>query len=219
MTKTLTLTAQKRNPSRQENRSLKESNRVLGVVYGHGVDPIAVSIDASDILRAYRKSGTSTLINLEIDGKKTSVLMKEVGIHPVRHEINHVDFFAVNLKETTVVHVALEFIGESEAVKTHGGVFVANHRSLDIRCLPSDSPRNIEVDKSSLKEIGDNIEIKDLKLDPEKYEIVGLEDGESLCSVIMKKVVEETTEAPEEGETEVEGEEKTEEGEIEEKKD
>ncbi len=225
MTEIPTLAAKTRNPSRQENRSLQNDRQVLGVVYGHRVDPVPVSVDASDILKTYRKAGNSTLVELDIEGKKTTVLLKAVSLHPVRHEIDHVDFFAVNLKEKTTVNVDLEFIGKSAAVDTFGGVFVANHRSIDIRCLPTDSPRNFEVDKISLEEIGDQITIKDLNLDKEKYEIFGLSEEEMLCSVIAKKIEEEPVDAPEEGETEAEGEEgeeKTEEegsGEKSEKKD
>ncbi len=148
MTNTLTLTAKRRVPSRQTNRELKENRQVLGVVYGHGFDPIPVSVDASDVLRAYRKVGTSTLINLDIEGKKVVVLMKEVSLHPVRHEIDHVDFFAANLKEKAIVHVPLEFVNESPAIKL-GGVLVTAHKSLDIKCLPADSPRKIDVNLES----------------------------------------------------------------------
>ncbi len=187
MTNTLTLTAKKRVPSRQTNRELKENRQVLGVVYGHGFDPVPVSVDASDVLRAYRKVGTSTLINLDIEGKKVIVLMKEVSLHPVRHEIDHVDFFAANLKEKAIVHVPLEFVNESPAIKL-GGILVTAHKSLDIKCLPADSPRKIDVDLTLLKEPGDVIKISDLGLDPKKYEVMGLSDDEVVCSVKAKRV-------------------------------
>lgn len=205
MTKTLTLTAKIRIPSRQGNKDLEEERQVLGVVYGHGFESKAISVDASDVLRAYRKVGTSTVLDLDIDGKKVPVLMKEVNLHPVRHEINHVDFFAVNMKEKTTVHVNLVVVGESPAVKL-GGVLVAAHKSLDLRCLPADSPRNIELDISVLEKNGDHITIKDLNLDPKKYEVVGLELDEVVCLVNAQRVKEE-----DEAEVEVETEEKTEE--------
>ena len=186
MTNTLTLTAKKRVPSRQTNRELKENRQVLGVVYGHGFDPIPVSVDASDVLRAYRKVGTSTLINLDIEGKKVVVLMKEVSLHPVRHEIDHVDFFAANLKEKAIVHVPLEFVNESPAIKL-GGVLVTAHKSLDIKCLPADSPRKIDVNLELLKKPGDVIRISDLGLDPKKYEVMGLAEDEIVCSVKAKR--------------------------------
>ena len=200
MTNTLTLTAKKRVPSRQTNRELKENRQVLGVVYGHGFDPVPVSVDASDILRAFRKVGTSTLINLDIEGKKAVVLMKEVSLHPVRHEIDHVDFFVANLKEKAVVHVPLEFVNESPAVKL-GGVLMTAHKHLDIKCLPADSPRKIEVDLSLLKTLDDVIKISDLGLDAKKYEVVGLSDDEVVCSVKAKRVSIEKEDTEGEGET------------------
>ena len=207
MTKTLTLAAKKRVPSRQMNRELKENRRVLGVVYGHKFDPVAVSVDASDILRAYRKVGTSNIINLDIEGDKVQVLMKEVSLHPVRNEINHVDFFAINMKEKANVDVDLVPVGESPAVKL-GGILVFTHKSLTLHCLPMDAPRNIEVDISVLKETGDHITIADLNLDPKKYEVVGLEADEVVCLVNAKRVQEEVVEETAE---EAEAEEKKEE--------
>ena len=194
MTNTLTLVAEKRNPSRQINRELRNKRRVLGVVYGHGRTPMPVSVDASDVLRAYRKVGTSTLINLEVDGEKIVVLMKEVSLHPVRHEINHVDFFAANLKEKAVVHVPLKFMGESPAVKLGGMMFIT-HKSLNIRCLPTDSPREIEVPLEMLEKPGDYISVADLKIDSKKYEVVGLKMEEIICLVKAKRAgkTEETT--------------------------
>ena len=190
MTKTLTLAAQVRVPSRQGNRELESERRVLGVVYGHGFDPVSVSVDASDVLRAYRQLGTSTVLDLDIDGKKMAVLMKIVNLHPVRHEINHVDFFAVNMKERAIVNIDLVVVGESPAVKL-GGILVSAHKSLNIKCLPADSPRNIEVDVSYLKVNGDHITIADLGLDPKKYEIVGLGLDEVVYLVSAQRVVKE----------------------------
>ena len=190
MTETLTITAKKRNPSRQENRFLEEERRVLGVVYGHGFEPLAVSVDASDILRIYRKAGNSSLVELDIEGKKETVILKEVSLHPVKHEISHIDFFVVNLKEKTVVNVDLKFIGKSAGVDTFGGELAVNSRSIDIKCLPADSPRNIEVDKSLLTDIGSVITVKELGLDVKKYEVIGMEEDAIICSVTAKKIEE-----------------------------
>ena len=208
MTETLTLAAKKRVPTREENRKLKENRRVLGVVYGQGREPIPVSVDASDVLRAYRQVGTSTLFDLDIEGEKVRVLMKEVNLHPVRYEINHVDFFAANLKKKAIVHVDLDFVGESPAVKL-GGMLVTVHKSLNIKCLPENSPRTIEVSLDNLKVPGDTVTIADLGLDSKKYEVIGLPESEIICLVKAKRgsakaetTEEESTESTEETKSE-----------------
>ena len=102
---------------------------------------------------------------------------------------------AVNLKEKTMVHVPLEFIGESEAVKNKGGVLNIAHTSLDIRCLPTDIPQQIEVDISALNDLHDHISIADLKLSDD-VEIMNLEADTQLCSVMGRAAEEEDLDAP-----------------------
>lgn len=200
MAETYTLSAKKREVTKNSARETRAENRVPGVLYGHGVDSVTLSVDYSDILRTYRKAGTSSIIDLDLDGKKMKVLVHDLNLHPVRDEIHHVDFYVVNMKEATTVSVPLVFVGESPAVKTLGGILVRDHDHLSIRCLPSDIPHEIEVDISSLETNHDHISIKDLNLDPEKFELMGLDEGSTICSVTVKSGAEE----PETPETESE---------------
>ena len=98
-------------------------------------------------------------------------------------------------------------------MKTHGGTFIANHTGIDIRCLPTDIPHDLEIDISALKEMHDHITIKDLNLDPKKFELMGLDEETVLCSVAGRSATE-SDEESETPETVVEGEDEkaTEEG-------
>lgn len=182
MTESFQLSATKREASKAARRDLREAGRLPAVMYGHGVDPIAISVDASEVLRVYRKAGTSSLLDLDIDGKVQKVIIKTVEIHPVRHELAHLDFMTVNMKEKTTVSVHVEFIGESPAVKL-GCTFMSEHTTIDLRCMPSDIPNHIELDISALKDKGDQLLISDLNLDSKKFELMGVDESVVICSI------------------------------------
>jgi len=187
---TYPLSAQKRDCSYKHSaRDTRNEGRVPGVVYGNGVDPINISTDASEILRTYRKAGASALIDLDVDGKKVKVLVQELMLHPVTNEIYHVDFFAVNLKEKTTVSVPLNYIGDSPAVKDHGGIFMKDTDTVEVRCLPSDIPHSLDVDLAFITEVGSHIALADLVIDREQFELPQ-DETTLLCSVIAPKTAE-----------------------------
>lgn len=194
MAETYSLAAEKREITKKSARDTRAQGRVPGVLYGHGVGSEPFSVNYSDFLRLIRRAGQSALIDLDLDGKKIKVLVHKYDQDPVQDTFTHIDLMAVNLKEKTMVHVPLVFVGESEAVKSLGGVLNTSHASLDIRCFPSEIPHEINVDISTLKEIGDSITIADLKLS-EEFELMHLEADVQLCS-IMGRAAEEDLDAP-----------------------
>ena len=187
MTKIYELTAEKRDVSIKRS-ALNAENKVPAVVYGSGIDSTALTLDASDILRLYRKTGTSNLIDLSIaGGKSIKVLIKKLDIHPVQYKISHVDFFAVDMKKPTDVLVPFEFKGVSPAVKNFGAVVTVSHESILLRCLPGDIPSNIEVPVTKLKDMGDSIKVGDLSLDEKKFRIMNLTDKITICAASGRK--------------------------------
>ncbi len=212
-----TLSATKREVGKAARRETRNEGRVLAAIYGNKVEPTAISVDASEILRVYRKAGLSGLIELDLDGKKYSVIIKTVDIHPVRHELAHLDFLAVNVKEATTVSVPIEFIGESPAVKL-GGTFLSKYNTIDIRCLPTDIPESFKLDISCLENFNDHLSVADLKIDEEMFEIMGLEPQIIICSIAGHAAEEEEEEIESDEEESVEVEvtgQKSEEGEDE----
>ena len=218
MVENFTLSATKREVGKTARREVREAGNVLAVIYGHGTKPFAISVDASAALRVYRKAGTSGLIDLDVEGKKYSVIIKTVDIHPVRHELAHMDFMTVNVKEALVVGVPIEFVGESPAVKL-GGTFLSKYNSIEVRCLPTDIPESFSLDISGMKNMNDHLCVADLKIDEEKFEIMGLEPEIIVCSVAGHSEEEENTEEDTEttAEVEVAGQKTEEEGEEEKK--
>jgi len=189
-------------------KSLRISKMIPAVVYGHGFENLHLKIDYQTFLRVFRKATYSTIITLTVEGgTEVPVLVHDVQYHPVTDEIWHVDFYAVRMDEKVTTHIALEFIGKSEAVKL-GAVLNTNKNEVEVSCLPGDLVHNIEVDLSVLQEIGDTIRISDIVI-PKGIEVLDAEE-EPIVTAIEPKIIEE--EEPEEVE-EVEGGEGGEEGE------
>jgi large subunit ribosomal protein L25 len=158
------------------------SNRggsVAGVIYGKKVSSTPLLVDTSDLLRVFRTSGFSHIIDLTLDGKKHQVLIQDVQVHPVSGTFLHVDFYAIVASEKLHVTVPITLVGTSQAARD-GAIIEHVLQDIEVRCLPSDIPTAIEVDISALEKAGDMIHISDLTLDRTKIEILHHEDTEAI---------------------------------------
>ena len=198
-TTTLTVTPRETEGSRA-NRRLRRSGRVPAVVYGGGDDSVAVSIDARELRHALHASGA--VIELQIDGSATPVVLKDTQMHPVRGETWHVDFLRVRMDVAIESTVTLELVGVEDAPgHTEGGVLEQQLRELTIEALPGDIPESVTHDVSALN-LGDTVHVSDLTA-PNGVTI--LDDAEIVIASLQLPKLE--VEEPEvETETEVVGE-------------
>lgn len=192
----LNLTAEARDAS-QKLSEVRAANKVPAVVYGHNFDNKVISIDNSDFLRTFRKSGESHIISLDLDGKSVDVLVHEVQREPVSGEFLHVDFYAVTKGEAVHTHIALNFTGKSAAV-AEGAILEESIKELEVKCLPSDLVDSFDVDLSVLKQMGDVVRVSDLAIDS-KFTILTNADDVVVAAAKPAKVeveapAEETTE-------------------------
>lgn len=162
---TVELQAQPRTIIQKATKTLRAKGIIPAQVYGHGVEPTSIQVPLSDFLKAYARSGESTLVKLRVaQGEPMSVLIQQVQHDPLMSTVMHVDFFRVNLKEKIVTEVPLKFEGESKAVKELGGVLVKSLDHLEIECLPTELIHELVVDISRLATFEDAIEAKDILL-------------------------------------------------------
>lgn len=150
---------------------LRASKLVPAVVYGHNLAPVHVTVANSDFLRLYRKSGSTHIVELTVDGKKHNVLVHEVQKHPVTGDFLHVDFFAVSAKEKIHVAIPVKLVGKSQA-QTEGALIESNLHQIDAKVLPADLVDAIEVDIAPLVKIGDVIHVSDIAANYKKIEFV-----------------------------------------------
>jgi len=169
MAKQVKLSARTRSESgRNAVKQVRARGGVPAVIYGAKDKPVNLEVSQREIQALLAHAvGENILVELEIEegGKKTSrlSLIQEIQRHPLRTDIVHVDFHAVSMTEEISADIVIEAFGESEGVKSFGGLLEQSMRSVSIRCFPQNLPEIIRVDVSPLK-IGDSIHIRDLPL-------------------------------------------------------
>jgi large subunit ribosomal protein L25 len=177
----ITLVAQPgRTTGSPESRRLRSAGRIPAVVYGHGIDAEAVSIDGRELRLALSgEAGVNQLLNLDLGGTTHLALARVLQRHPVRNTVVHVDFQVVSRNEVISADVPLILIGEAKAVENERGVVEHLLQSLTINATPGTIPNSVEVDISALV-IGESIRVSDLNLprgvttdvDPEEAVVV-----------------------------------------------
>lgn len=176
-------------------RKLRATGRVPGIVYGHGMDPLPVDVDARDLYHIlHTDAGSNVLIDLSVGSDHHLTLAREIQRDHIRGRFIHVDFLAVRRDEKITVDVPVELTGESHGVK-EGGVVEHHLWQIRVQCLPGDVPQRIEGDITKLG-IGDSLRAGDLPLPPGVEMVTDPE--ESVVSVVpppILQVEEEVAEA------------------------
>lgn len=149
--------------SRSSGR-LRLEGRIPAVVYGHGIDPVSVSVNRRELRAAlHTDAGFNAVINLTVGSDEHLTIVKDVQRHPVRNEVTHVDFLVVNRNEIVSVDAPIVLVGESQAVKEASGTVDQQLFSLTVNSTPGNIPNELSVDISELG-IGDSIRVGDIKL-------------------------------------------------------
>ena len=172
----LALKAATRTLRKKHVKALRSKRIIPGVVYGSKTQAQSIEMPLQDLTTVYSKGGESTLIDLSIDNQNPiKVVIQAIDRNFVSHDIEHVDFYAVDMAKTIHAEVILHFTGESPAVKGLGGTLVKNRDHITIKCLPQDLVSEITIDISGLKTFEDAIHINDLNL-PNTVEILDAVD-------------------------------------------
>ncbi len=144
------------------SRRLRAAGRVPGVLYGHGTEPVALSVDARALRAGLSSSaGENALFQLEVGGTRHLAIPRHLQRHPVRRTVAHIDFQVVRRDELVPAEVPLHLVGDPVAVTRAGGTVEHVLTSLSVKTRPADIPAAIEVDLSGL-ELGTTIRVGDL---------------------------------------------------------
>lgn len=180
------------------SKRIRAQGKVPGVVYGLDAEPVPVTVE----WRPFRETlvtdaGLNVLIDLEVDGDVSLVMVKELQRHPIRGDVLHVDFLRVSRDAAITVDVPIVLDGEAEEVAREGGTVDHVLFSLTVSAKPADIPNEILVDISGLT-MGDTIRVADLAL-PSGV-ATDVDGEEAVVTTVFADVVEEP-----EGESEGEG--------------
>lgn len=144
-------------------KKLRHEGVVPANVFGPEFKSVSVSIPFKDFAKTYKTAKETGIVYLALDKEEVPVLIKQVQRHPVTDAVLHVDFRKVDLKKKIQTEVPVKTVGVSEAVAQKAGVLLTLSETLLVEALPQDIPQAIEIDISSIKELGQEIKVADLK--------------------------------------------------------
>lgn len=148
MSNTATLSAEVgRETGSAASRRLRTQDRIPGVLYGHGMQPVSLSVARRDLRVALSgPAGTNTILSLSVDGKQYNAVVKELQRHPVRRTVAHIDFIQIDLSEEITMNVPLHLSGTAKAVLSAGGIVDPAVDLIEVRTTPNNIPNEIVVD-------------------------------------------------------------------------
>lgn len=138
-------------------RRIRRDNKIPAVLYGHGGDPVHVTLPGHESMLALRQ--TNVLLNIDVDGKGQLAVAKDVQRDPVRNTIEHIDLQVVRAGEKITVDIAVNIVGESAP----GTIHLVEEQTLSVEAEATHLPESVEVSIEGL-ESGAQIHAEDVAL-------------------------------------------------------
>ena len=151
-TETNVLDAQPRAAgNKNEARRVRRGGKIPAVVYGAGKNAVSVSVDPRQVSRIlHSASGHNTIFDLAVDGERTKAMIVDWQYEPIKGSLLHIDLKRIAMDQKLTVMVPIVLKGEAVGVKQQGGILEQVTREVEIECLPSDIPSQIDADVSEL---------------------------------------------------------------------
>lgn len=184
------LSAKRRKIQGKKVKRLRREEKIPAILYGGEEKSQPLTLKRPEFEKVYQEAGESTLIDLDVGGKKEKVLIADVQYDPLG-KLLHADLQRVEAGEKLTTTVAIEVEGESSVVKSGEGILLTLLDEVEVECLPQDLPAEIKVDVSSLTEVGQGIAIKDLPINHNKVKILGHEPDELVLKIDYPEMEEE----------------------------
>ena len=178
--------SERQSEGKSANRNLRRSGYIPGVLYGGKDEPKKISIMEKDIVKATEIAGFATqILQISMDGKYVDVVVKEIQRHPATSRVLHADFMRVDPDSKITLVVPIRTLNDESCigVKVSGGQ--VNHliNDIEISCLASNLPEQLEIDVQEM-DIGDTVSLSEIKL-PEGVEITILQQDEDRDQAVV----------------------------------
>lgn len=155
------VSARKREEIGKKVKKLRADGFVPGTVYEKGKESISVAVEYVPMVKAYSAVGLSQPIELSVDKKNYLTMIKDIHMDPVRNELMHVSFHAVNKNDPVEAEVPVHLNGDAPAV-SKGNFINRPNDVVSVKALPADLPEVLNVDLSGLENPGDTLTVADL---------------------------------------------------------
>ena len=148
--------------TRSDLKKLRNTGKVPAVVYGYGTKNTSVKVDEVEFIKVIREVGRNGVIDLGVGSKTIKVMVSDYQFDPLKNQITHIDFLAINMTEERTVDVPVQLVGEAVGAK-EGDVVEQPLFDLQITATPENIPESIEVDITDLQ-INDSYSVGDIKV-------------------------------------------------------
>lgn len=147
-----------------ESRRLRAAGKIPAVLYGHGITPQPLAVEARALRGALNQdAGLNALLSLKVESAQHLAMARQLQRHPVRGSVEHVDFVIVRRDEVVTIEVPIRLVGEASEVEKASGMVEQQLFALVVQAKPGDIPNAIEIDVTELR-VGDAVRVGDLKL-------------------------------------------------------
>ena len=175
-------------------RKLRVKELIPGVIHGKDFEPINVTVDEKELRKVHLMAGTSSLIDVKVDGEEHTVIIKDVQKHPFKNHYVHVDFKEIKMGEVANFTIPVVLEGRDE-IRLQPSVLMQLLDEVEIECLPKNLPNEAAVSVIDMQ-YGDTFEVKDLDVFKNPDIKVLNDETEAVCSLSEPKeeVIEEDVE-------------------------
>jgi len=160
MGSSITLDIAPRQTIGKQVKQLREQGFIPGVIYGPDYnEPVSVQVEWAALRPVLSQAGGTHLIDLLLEGKTVSVLVRDVQRHPVRQDVLHIDFHAVDINSPIRIRVPVVVPNQEATAKRLQARIFQPLNQIEIECLPGDIPSHISVDMSVLSRAGKHLTV------------------------------------------------------------
>ncbi len=149
-------------------KDIRAEGLIPAVVYGFDLEPTAIQFDYQTFRKAFRITGKSTVMTLELNGKKLTTLVHDVQYNPLTDEFDHVDFLALDDNAPVTTTIRIRYEGLSPAEKNLQSVISKPYTAIEVSCLPTLLKKDIVIDLGVLKNFFDKVTVADLEISSEE---------------------------------------------------
>jgi|SRR6056300_683547 large subunit ribosomal protein L25 len=169
-----------------ESRRIRNDGLLPAVIYGLGMEPVSIALNARDFTSALKtEAGSNVILNLEVGKKKYTTLAREIQRHPYKNEFLHIDLIQIDLTQKVEADVQINFLGIPLGVKEEGGLVQTINSTITVSTLPTSIPSSLDLDISELN-VGENATALDVKL-PEGVELAAEDDESILVTITLPR--------------------------------
>ena len=143
-------------------KAIRAEGRIPAVIYDEAGKATSITVDAIQFNKAWRSITSTTLVTIDLEGKKYDAFIRDTEYNIIKDEVLHADFFAVTNKKPVVRNYKIQYQGTPAGV-LKGGFMVKHVPEVKVKALPKDLPVRIVIDVSGVN-IGDVFRVKDMGL-------------------------------------------------------